>query len=106
MVAVGLALPIAARRAGLPGESSVPGRRGFVPRPGRGRGRGRRRRFEADSRVAAGQRVGRVDGVVACLAQEGVVGGAVPSRSLSYTTIAGSGGFSTHRAGQLFVRNH
>jgi len=50
---------------------------------------GARRRGEADAVVAARQRVRRVDGDVAGLAQERVVGGAVPARPPPHASVAG-----------------
>jgi hypothetical protein len=60
------------------------GRVGVARRGGAGR------RGEADAVVAARERVGRVDGGVAGLAQEGVVGGAVPPRPPTHAAVAGA----------------
>lgn len=52
--------------------------------------------MEAEALMATGEGIGGVDGGVAGLAEESVVGAAVPARSLAETAVAGAGGASAH----------
>lgn len=55
---------------------------------------------EAETVVAAGERVGRVDERVAGVAEEGVVRSAVPPRTAADTAVAGAGRFAANGGGR------
>jgi len=59
----------------------------------------RRHRAQAQALMPPGERVRRVDRRVAALAQEGVVGRAVPPRAPPQAAVAGARGLATHGAG-------